>query len=442
MSKKRLLIIQPAHYRSKSDLTPHKTRRRNLVGLTLPYLAALTPPDWEVSLIDEQLMDIDFNAPVDLVAISVWTINSLRAYEIGDAFRERGVAVITGGPHTYFYGDESALHSDAVGIGEAETIWQVMLEDAASARLKKFYRADHPQDLSGLPIPRHNLLDLRKYGFIKTFSVQASRGCPFHCEFCSERFYLGQHYRNRPALDVVEEIKQAGVKHIFFADSNFAGKPAHTMALMEALIPLRIRWSSLFPAYLCNNREFMDLAKRSGLLHVNIGIESIDQSTLAGLGKKNNNVRHYGEILRNLRERQISYSLNFIFGWDSENSHVFPSTMAFLEQEKVPAAYFNILTPHRGTPLYDRMLAEGRIIDPDHIGRWPGISCHIRPTFCSAKELEQRVKELYYEFYKYPSMLRRLPLPLNQAHVASWFINLSQRKASRALTETEAFDDY
>ncbi|MGD0235002.1 MAG: radical SAM protein, partial [Syntrophorhabdales bacterium] len=140
----------------------------------------------------------------------------------------------------------------------------------------------------------------------------SSRGCPFHCEFCSERFYLGQGYRQRPVGDVVEEIKQTGAKHIFFADSNFGGKPAHTIALMEALIPLRIRWSGLFPAYLCNNVKFMDLAKRSGLLHVNIGIESIDQTTLAGLGKKSNNVRHYREILRNLREREISYSLNFI----------------------------------------------------------------------------------------------------------------------------------
>jgi radical SAM superfamily enzyme YgiQ (UPF0313 family) len=309
---KRLLIIQPSHYRSKSDLTPHKTKRRNLVGLTLPYLAALTPPDWDVGLVDEQLMDIDFNAPADLIAISAWTINSFRAYEIGDAFRKRGIPVIMGGPHTYFYGEESAEHCDAVGIGEAETIWRVMLEDAASLRLKKFYRAEQLQDLAGLPMPRHNLLDLGKYGFIKTFSVQSSRGCPFHCEFCSERFYLGQGYRQRPVGDVVEEIKQTGAKHIFFADSNFGGKPAHTIALMEALIPLRIRWSGLFPAYLCNNVKFMDLAKRSGLLHVNIGIESIDQTTLAGLGKKSNNVRHYREILRNLREREISYSLNFI----------------------------------------------------------------------------------------------------------------------------------
>ncbi len=412
------------------------------MGLTLPYLAALSPAHWEVSLVDEQLTDIDFNAPVDLVAITVWTINSFRAYAIGDRFKQRGVPVMMGGPHTCFHSDEAGDHCDAVAIGEAEALWRVMLEDAACGRLKKVYRAEPLRNLNDLPLPRHNLLNLKRYGFIKTFSVQASRGCPFQCEFCSERFYLGHTYRTRPIQEVVDEIRQTGAKHIFFADSNFGGKPAHTMALMEALIPLGIRWSGLFSAYLCNDRKFMDLAKRSGLLHVNVGIESIDQDTLAGLGKKVNDVTRYREILQNLREREISYSLNFIFGWDTERSDIFSSTLAFLEQERVPAAYFNILTPHKGTPLYDRMLSEGRIIDPEGIGRWPGISCHIRPVFCSAAELELRVKGLYRQFYRCPSILRRLQMPLNQARLASWFINLSQRSVSRAPAETETFDDY
>lgn len=102
-----------------------------MVGLTLPYLAALTPREWDVPLVDEHLMDIDFKAPVDLVAITSWTINSFRAYEIADQYREQGVPVIMGGPYTYFYSDEAAEHCDAVGIGEGEKIWAVMLEEVA-----------------------------------------------------------------------------------------------------------------------------------------------------------------------------------------------------------------------------------------------------------------------------------------------------------------------
>ena len=438
----KLSIIQPSHYRSRSDRSPCRMRKRQLIGLTLPYLAALTPPGWEITLIDEQLTGLDFGAPVDLVAITTWTINSFRAYEIGDTFRRRGVPVIMGGPHTYFYPEESAAHCDAVGVGEGETIWPAMLEDFLHGRLKKLYRAPHLQDLSNLPMPRYDLLDLSRYGFVKTYSVQASRGCPFECEFCSERFHLGHRYRCRPVEDVIAEIRESRARYVFFADSNFSGRPAHTMELMEALIPLKIRWSALWPAYLCKDQKLMDLAAKSGLLHLNLGLESIDQETLAGMRKTNNKVGQYREILENLRKREISYSLNFIFGWDTEREDIFSSTLAFLRGERVPAAYFNILTPHKGTPLYDRMMAEDRIIDADDIGRWPGIRCHIKPKYCSPRELEERVMAMHREFYRYSSMLARLPLPIKLTGIASWMVNFSQRKVSRPGEEMENFDRY
>jgi len=439
---KRLFIIQPSHYRNRSDLTLHKSRKRTLVSLTLPYLAALTPPGWNIELIDEQLMDLDFKATVDLVAITTWTINSFRAYEIADRFRERGVPVIMGGPHAYFHVEETEQHCDAVGIGEGENIWPIMLTDEANGRLKKVYRADPLPDLEGLPFPRYDLLDLRRYSLFKTFSVQTSRGCPFKCEFCSERFYLGEGYRYRPVKEVIEEIKASKARNLLFADSNFAGKTEHTMELMEALIPLKIRWSSLWSAYLCTNQKFMDLAQRSGLLHLNVGIESIDPDALEEMNKKINKVQQYEEILKNLRKRGISYSLNFIFGLDTEKKDAFRSTLAFLRQNRVPVAYFNILAPHKGTPLYERMRAENRIIDIQHIGRWPGSFCYIQPKHYSPEEVEEKVKKMYLDFYSYPSMLARLPLPLTKSNIASWVVNWSQRRIALGGGEADNFDDY
>ncbi len=441
--KPRLLIIQPSHYRSKSDLTLHKVKKRSVVGLTLPYLAALTPREWEITLIDEQLTEIDFKAPFDLVAITSWTINSYRAYEIADRFRQQGIPVIMGGPHLCFYSDEASEHCDAVGVGEGETIWPMMLQDAMGGRLQKIYCAERLHDLKNFPFPRYDLLDLRRYGTFKTFSVQSSRGCPFQCEFCSERFYLGHHYRTRPVIDVIEEVKRTRAKNLLFADSNFVGNLAHTTELMEALIPLKITWSSLWPAYVCLNQKFLDLARRSGVLHVNIGIESISQSTLSGMNKKANQVKQYKEILSNLGKRGISYSLNFIFGWDTETLEVFDPTLEFLKEEKVPVAYFNILTPHKGTPLYDRMKAQNRIIDIDEIGRWPGIICYIQPKFCSPQELEQQVKQAYRKFYNYRSMFSRLPLPISRRNIASWILNFSERRgACRQDSTLENFDNY
>jgi len=436
----RLLILQPSHYRSRTDRRLFKTRRRAVVPLTLPYLAALTPPEWQVSLLDEQLDDIDYDRPVDLVAISAWTLHSLRAYEIAGEFRRRGVPVIMGGPHVFFYPEEAAAHCDAIGIGEAEPIWREMLADAAAGRLRKVYRAEPLSELGELPPPRYGLLDLRRFGPFRTFTVQSSRGCPFRCDFCSERLYLGAGYRWRPVADVVAEIRHSGGRNFFFGESNFGGNRARAMALMEALIPLRIRWSTLWSSYLCLDTEYLDLARRSGLLHVNIGIESIDAETLAGMNKRMNKVGRYAEMFDNLRRRGISYSLNFIFGWDNETPDVFETTMRFLENHKVPAAYFNILTPTRGTALFERLQAEDRILDAAEIDRWPGQACHIKPLHCTPAELEAKIQGMYRSFYNLRSMVSRLPLPRSQADVASWIINFAERRMAFSAQGNNDFD--
>jgi radical SAM superfamily enzyme YgiQ (UPF0313 family) len=236
---KRLLIIQPSHYLSKENHTVLRSRMKPLVPLTLPYLAALTPQDWDVTLVDEQVQDINFlpRPKPDLVAITTWTIHSIRAYDIADEFRRQGVAVIMGGPHVWFDAREAAQHCDAIGIGEGEPIWARMLEDACRGRLQKVYHAPQMPSLAGLPLPRWEMLDLHKYGPFKTYSLMSSRGCPMQCDFCSERLYLGGGYRVRPTTEVIEDIKYTRSKSIFFGDSDFGGKRVRAMELMEAMIP-------------------------------------------------------------------------------------------------------------------------------------------------------------------------------------------------------------
>ena len=438
----RLLIIQPSFYRSKADRTVYRVRRRQVVPLTLPYLAALTPAHWEVKLLDEPLQPVDFDCRADLVAISTWTLNSYRAYDIADEFRRRGVPVIMGGPQTSIHAAEAGEHCDAVGIGEAESIWPQMLEDAAHGRLQKLYRADLLPGLAGFPLPRYNLLDLRRYGPVKTFVVVSSRGCPFRCEFCSERFLLGNAYRSRPVPEVIEEIRLCGHRNILFGDSNFGGKRSHAMELMEAMIPLKVRWSALWSSYLCDDTAFLDLAQRSGLLHVNVGLESLNPETLESMNKRFNKTHKYVGMLAHLRRRGISYSLNFIFGWDGETEGAFRATLNFLQDHKVPVAYFNILTPVKGTPLYDRLQSEGRILNSQEIDRWPGQVCHIQPPYGTPTALEGNVRGMYRDFYSLPSMISRLPLPWTKANIASWIINLSQRRMAQAEPCNNNFDGY
>jgi radical SAM superfamily enzyme YgiQ (UPF0313 family) len=438
----RLLIISPSYYRSKANRELFTARRRRVVPLTAAYLAALTPAPWRVALLDEQLEPVNFDRPVDLVAISVLTLNSLRAYDIADEFRRRGVPVILGGPHMFFHAEEAGAHCDSVGVGEAEPIWLKMLEDARAGCLQPLYKAELLPELAGLPMPRYSLLDLRRYGPLRTCVVVSSRGCPFRCEFCSERFLLGEEYRCRPVPEVVAEIQHCGARYILFGDSNFVGRRSHTMELMEALTPLRVRWSALWPSYVCTDQEFLNLAQRSGLLHVNIGLESLDPQTLEGMNKRFNKVDRYGEALANLRRRGISYSLNFIMGWDGEREDIIRTSLDFLRENKVPVAYFNILTPVKGTPFYDRLRDEGRLLNSEDIDRWPGHICHIKPLAGSPRALEENVRKLSRGFYSLPSMLSRLPLPLTRASLASWVINWSQRRMARAEGAQNNFDDY
>jgi radical SAM superfamily enzyme YgiQ (UPF0313 family) len=439
-----LTIIQPSFYISKTNPKVFKTKRRAVVPLTLPYLAALTPPEWNVTLIDEQVQDIDFDAPTDLVAISTWTLHSLRAYDIAAGFRRRGVKVIMGGPHVFFYPEEAAENCDAIGIGEAEPIWAEMLTDAAAGRLKEKYRAQplSQEQLSGLPKPRYDAVDMSLYGPFRTYTLQSSRGCPLVCDFCSERLYLSTRFRWRPHEEVVDDVLHTGSRNILFGESNFGGKRGRAMDLMEALIPLKTRWSTLWTSNYCNDDAFLDLACKSGLLHVNIGIESIDAETIGNMRKGVNKTDQYAEMFQKMRKRGISFSLNFIFGWDSESPAVFDSTLKFLEKHKVPAAYFNVLMPTPGTSLYTKFKTEDRIINEEEMGRWPGHLCHVKPVWCTPKELEQNVQRMYRQFYTFSSMARRLPFPASKASIANWVVNVGERRMARSTTSNNDFDSY
>lgn len=295
----RLMIIQATGYRARGSGEPYKLRKRKLVGAVLPYLGALAPRDWDVTLVDDATEEVDFAADVDAVALTLRTVTSLRGYEIARRFRDRGVPVLMGGPHATFHAEEMAGCADAVCIGEAEGVFPEMLADAAAGRLRRFYRRDTPAPLANMPEPRWDLLDPSKYVFYRPFVIQYSRGCPYVCDFCAERRLNGDFgYRVRPVEEVVEDIQRCGSRHIFFAASQFAGDKAHAMALMEALIPLRIRWSTLISAHFCLDPEFLSLARRAGLLHVNMGVESIDQRTLRSMRKGFNQVAQYEDLLK------------------------------------------------------------------------------------------------------------------------------------------------
>jgi radical SAM superfamily enzyme YgiQ (UPF0313 family) len=178
--------------------------------LTLPVLAALTPPDVEVIVTEEEIEEVVYKSHVGLVGISYMTPIAARAYEIADEYRKRGAKVVLGGIHATALPEEAIQHADAVVIGEAENVWASVIEDFRAERLKKFYRSECYPDLIGLPTPRRDLL--KKGMTFSPYSIQTTRGCPFGCHFCSVTKFFGGTFRFRPVEEVVREIASAGKK--------------------------------------------------------------------------------------------------------------------------------------------------------------------------------------------------------------------------------------
>jgi len=428
----KLSIIQPTTYTTDERL--FQTGKRRMMSLSLPYLAGLTPPEWQVSLIDERLQPVNFDASCDVVAITVWTRFARRAYEIAAVYRERGIPVLMGGPHTYFYADEVAQHCDAYAIGEADAIWAKMLADAASCRLKKVYRQQPLPDMRGLPLPRYELVDFSHYPWPRVFQVQTTRGCPFGCDFCEETILYGKKFRSRPVAELVEEmnyVKHLGSRVVFFADSVFAGTRRNCQQVLEALVPLKMKWASLWPMNYCADDTLVKLARASGCLHLNMGMESVDEETIRSMKKRQNRVAHYDQALHNLRRHGISYSLNFVFGWDTESGSVYDATLKYLEDNQVPMAFFNILNPRRGTGVYAELKQAGRLIDSGNLNRLAGMNCQFMPINMLPSELVEKVNRLHHRFYSLRSLARRLHPTLRPDFWGMLVFNLYQWNQAR-----------
>src|SRR5579872_296155 len=388
-TKPRILLIQPTTVHL--DRTPHKTRRRLIIGLMLPLMAGLTPPEYDVTLCDERLEDVDFDAGWDLVGMTTTIGASLRAYQLGDEFRRRGIPVVMGGFHATLQTEEALRHADAVVQGEADLVWAELLQDWRDGKLKR-----------------------NRYLF-KAVPVQASRGCPYRCSFCEIPVFYNGSYRTRPIGDIVEEIKQViavtGFRRFQFIDDQITGKHKFARELFRALIPLKIRFSCLWTINSNHDEDLLDLAAQAGVFHVNIGVESISQDSLLSMSKIQNHTKDYKKLLKRLEHYGIYYSLNFLFGLEEDHPQIFDDTLAFLHEVRAPEAFFNTVTPRKGTPMRTKLEQEGRVIIPDADMYTNNFRCMFVPNKLSPQQVEEGVWRCTKEFYSFKSMAKRLLLP-------------------------------
>ncbi|MEK6790223.1 MAG: radical SAM protein [Deltaproteobacteria bacterium] len=400
----KLLLILPENRRSYWG-TVSKSGKAGFVRLNLPTIAALTPKEWDVEIVDARVKDIAYDAKPDLVGITGFTAEIPSAYEIADNWRRRGVKVIMGGVHVSALPDEALLHADSVVIGEAELVWAKALEDFKNGRLEQRYRAENLCELKDMVIPRRELLDRRMYptGFN---TMQATRGCPFNCDYCAVTAFFGADFRTRPIPEVLDEIKRFDTKEFFFMDDNIVGRPRYAKELFKALIPMKVSWGSQASITLAKDAELLDLYARSGGQYAFIGLESLSQKNLDKMHKGWNSAKDYKEAIRKIHDAGINVIGSFVFGLDEDDKTVFQDTLDFVMEAGIDAAQYHILTPLPGTVTYGVLDKEGRIIDRDW-GKYHTGEVVFQPRHMSVDELQRGYYWIFRNTYTFGSILKR-----------------------------------
>jgi radical SAM superfamily enzyme YgiQ (UPF0313 family) len=373
------------------------------------HLAALTPREHEVQVVHEQVTAVPLDTWPDVVAISFFSGFARRAYEVADSYRKLGVKVIVGGPHASYWTEEALEHADAVVVGEAESVWEQVLHDAKRDSLQPVYQGK-ARELLNIPTPRYELLEPR---FVVRRVMQATRGCPFSCHFCSVPD-LNPGFRVRPVEDVIRDIATTSFAHrwqdkvVWFWDDNLLVKRAWAKELLRELRGLNKWWLTQASIDIVKDPELLDLMQQSGCIGIFLGIESLDDDSLKHIGKRQNKVGRYREAVQRLHERGICVMAGFISGFDEQNEASILDTAQGLNDLEFDVPFLSILTPFRGTPLYDQLLEKDRILCEKSWDHYNGYNVAFQPQQMSPNQLLQAHRSLWRKAFSPALVSQRL----------------------------------
>ena len=432
-----LLLVDPYPRNNPYHLTASERRAVWFPKLSLPVIAAYTPQDWEVVLVDEAVQDIDFDQPCDLVGLSIMTCYAPRAYEIATEFRKRGRPVVLGGVHPTYCPDEALRYCDAIVCGEAEDLWPQLVADFEAGAMKRMYKMGTFPPLEHYKSPRVELLSPDAY-MTRQCSF-TTRGCHFDCEFCSVSPFNGKTTRRRPVQEVVQELTRVkqwirselvermrndslwkafvtacririGIEDgtIFaFVDDLHNSNRAYCRELWAALKPLNIKWGCQSTLFLGDDEEMVKLAAESGCVSVFVGMESLDENALEETNKAFNRVQKFSDEITMFHDHGIMVNPGIVFGFDNDDESVFERAVEFLVKNRVELAYFNVLTPLPGTALFERYNNTGRIFDRDW-GKYDGKHVVFYPSRMTPEQLQEGFFWANHQFYSWPSIWRRM----------------------------------
>ncbi len=360
-AKYKLLLINPLqkyqHYATQYTMA-HLMGKKNVnTSLALPILAGLTPNHYEIKIVDEQLESLPKNFNPDIVGITTLTSSINRTFKLADHYRKNGAKVILGGPYITFAPEEADNKADSIVIGEAEGMWEQCLADFEKGNLKKIYKRDQVIEFKTNVTPRW---DLVKTNRLVSLSVQATRGCPFGCDFCLVTNMFGRKMRFREIDNVIEEIKALPVKRFLFVDDNLTINKKYAMELMDKLEPLNVKWTCQASIDVAFDDELLNKMAKAGCNYIIIGFESVNQESLNETAKTHNNAQKYKEAIERINKAGIMIYSSFIVGFDHDTLDEFDNIFNFVQDAKLPIVMLNILGATQGTNLYDKLCKSGR----------------------------------------------------------------------------------
>ena len=396
----KVLLIAPCSVQEQRPDT------MDIPQLTLSLLAALTPPEHEIQIVEEAFGEkVNFDGDYDVIGISIMTQTSIRGYQIANEFKKRGKIVVFGGIHATAMPEEAIRFGNSVVIGEAEGLWDIVLDDIRHHRLKSFYKLDQLPDLQNHISPRRDLIKCSS-GKFSIAPIETTRGCPYNCDFCTVSRFFGTRQRHKPIRDIIIDIESCKEKNLFFLDDNITGNKRYAKDLFREMIPQKKIWVGQASIQVANDTELVKLAYKSGCRALLIGFESMSDSGINQYHKTLKTIDENILAVKKLQDNGIMTMASLIFGLDSDTPEVFDVAHEFLTRSK--AAFFQacVLTPYPGTPVFNKLLSQGRILTDD----WRMFNASkviIRPENISPEKLLDEYNKIKWHFYSNLSILKR-----------------------------------
>lgn len=398
----RLLLVNPVNA-ERSGFTASVSSR--FPPLNLGIVAALTPPEWEVVLIDENHETHSFQQ-ADLIGITAFTSSVNRGYQIAAEYREAGIPVVMGGIHASMCSEEALQFVDSVVVGEVESVWQDVLHDFHRGSLRRLYRGlvNHT---ARSPIARRDLYH-PNYRFA---SIQTSRGCPLDCDFCSVTAFNGRRYRRRHPGVVLDELETIEKELLFFVDDNLIGyghqNREETLEIFRGMVERGInkKWFCQASINVADDPEVLEWAFRAGCRMIFLGIEAEDSDALEAVNKRLNMKRgadSYGEVFARIHNAGIAVLGAFVFGMDSDTPEKLLRRAEYMVASDVDVMQMTAMTPLPGTQLFGRLEREGRLLYqnfPQDWDRYNLTEVVMRPKLMTADEMTLTMRTCLEQVY-------------------------------------------